>query len=407
MTISDRNSRNFWVPLRNKLYRYPEAFIFACLVAWNMLGSPNALVPVAIIIVSLYIFLKFIAKGATVDVNVVIFLLYLPLELLVVHPDDRFHSWERYGLFLTMMMIVSPLLQSSYSREFRLTTLQFFLLIIVIASIGSFFAYLMGINMMSRFGTNEYIGMAGRFGGLFNHSMLLGPMASLSTLFLFYKGLTTRRKWFYLLTALSGCAVLFSASRGSFIGLVVAALFLIYRYSRNKRHFLKICFSAVVLLALTYPIWQDAMSGLEQKQSANIEMGSTLKSRGEKWNNRWEEFVSNPVFGVGFCAINPDSSEFWNHQTGTVEPGSSWLAILSMTGLLGLLLFLWIYCRGFIATLTSAQGRGILLSTFLVFFSIHLISEGYVFATGSPLCILFWLVLGCCCDMRYYTLRND
>ncbi len=53
------------------------------------------------------------------------------------------------------------------------------------------------------------------------------------------------------------------------------------------------------------------------------------------------EFESSPLIGVGFDAIDlnlSSASGGYDKDSGMVESGSSWLIILSMTGLIGAIL---------------------------------------------------------------------
>ncbi len=390
-----------------QLFSNPLATVFVLVVSCNLFGGIGGVPSAAISAIGIFVTLFIFMRGANVDFSMLAFMLYLPVEILLSQPDSRFHSWERAGLFIAMTASVSPLLQSEYARIFRLRALQLFTFIIVVASVGSFFCYFLGINMMFFGGSNEYLGSAGRFSGLFDHSMKLGPMAALASLFLIYKGFTTQKKWLFAIAALCACTVLFSASRGSFVGLVVGCFFLLYRYSGNKEQLMKICVTVIAVLIVTYPLWNGAMEGLEKKQAGNIEAGGTLSSRSAKWESRIDEFISSPIWGVGFSAINPNGSDYWNKSKGTIEPGTSWLAILSMTGAVGFMLFMSIFRKAYMLVKNSMNNRAIILYTFLIFFSVHLLVEGYIFAAGNPLCIIFWLLLACCCDMEYEDVEYD
>lgn len=383
-----------------QLFNIPLAVIFALLLCGNLIGAVS--VPSVIIAgVSACTLFFYLRRGGSIYHPMLLFLIYIPIELLLSNPDSRFHSWERMAMFSIMMVSVSPLIQNKYARMFRLHILQIVIIVIVVASICSFFCYFMGINMMVRYDTDEYVGLVGRFGGIYNHSMKLGPMASLASIFLTYKAFMAKRKWLFVLSAFCACAVLFSASRSSFIALICGTLFLMYKYSKGRSQLMKIFFTTAVLLAITYPIWNDAMTGLEQKQAANVRMGGTLTSRNEKWANRIAEFESSPLWGVGFSSIDPNTHEYWNKAKGVIEPGTSWLSILSMLGIVGFILFLIIYKKAYTLVFKSTDNRSILLSSFLIFYSIHMIAEGYIFAAGNPVCIFFWLLLACCYDMKY------
>lgn len=384
-----------------QLFNIPLAVIFALLLCGNLIGLASGVPSVIIAGVSVCVAFFYLRRGVRIDYPMLLFLIYLPIELLLSNPDSRFHSWERMVLFSLMMVSVSPLVQSEYARRFRLHTLQILIIVIVVASICSFFCYFLGVNLMVRNNTNEYVGIAGHFGGIFNHSMKLGPMASLASIFLTYKAFVTKRKWLFVLSSICACAVLFSASRGSFVALIGGTIFLMYKYSENRNHLIKIFLTTVVLLAITYPIWSGAMAGLEQKQAGNVRMGGTFTSRTAKWLNRISEFESSPLWGVGFSSIDPDAHEYWNKAKGIIEPGTSWLSILSMLGMVGFTLFMIIFKKAYTSVLNSTNNHCILLYSFLIFYSIHMITEGYIFAAGNPVCVFFWLLLACCYDTKY------
>lgn len=384
-----------------QLFNIPLAVIFALLLCGNLIGLASGIPSVITAGVSVCVAFFYLRRGGNIDYLMLLFLIYLPIELLLSNPDSRFHSWERMAMFTMMMVSVSPLVQSEYARRFRLHTLQILIMVIMVASVCSFFCYFLGINLMVRNNTNEYVGIAGHFGGIFNHSMKLGPMASLSSMFFTYKAFVTKRKWLFVLSSVCACAVLFSASRGSFVALIGGTFFLMYKYSEDRSQLMKIFLTTVVLLAITYPIWNGAMTGLEQKQVGNVRMGGTFASRTSKWLNRISEFESSPLWGIGFSSIDPNTHEYWNKTKGIIEPGTSWLSILSMLGIVGFTLFMIIFWKAYTSVFHSANNRCILLYSFLIFYSIHMITEGYIFAAGNPVCVFFWLLLACCYDTKY------
>ena len=253
--------------------------LFVTLVASNLFGGIVNIPSVYICLISVIIFFSYINYGANIDLFVLLIIIYLPLELLLANPDERFKSWQRLIMFILVLLSISPLIQNDYARKFRRLLLTFLIYIVVFASIASFFTYFLGINLMVRNNTNEYLGIAGHYGGLYDHSMKLGPMAAISTIFLLYKGLVTNNKWLYLLSSFCAIAVLFSASRGSFVAMIIASVFVFVKYSSNSQHLIRILMVSVMLITISYPVWNGAMEGLEQKQSANIKSGGTFNSR--------------------------------------------------------------------------------------------------------------------------------
>ena len=112
-------------------------------------------------------------------------------------------------------------------------------------------------------------------------------------------------------------------------------------------------------------------------------------SRSEKVNARWNEFRESPIIGIGFSVIDTKYDRI--KVNGAIEPGSSWLGILSMTGIIGFLLFFAIIYRSW---LIVHNRRLSLYDGLIVVISIHMLVEGYVFSAGSLQCIVLWTILG-------------
>lgn len=375
--------------------------IYSILILINLIGGLGNVPSIVIGLFSVFVACNFIRYGFNIDYFVLLIIIYLPIEILLASPEERFHSWNRLLLFISVLLSVSPLIQNNNARNFRKLLLEVLLIIITALSICSFFTYFLGINLMVRNNTNEYIGIAGHYGGLFDHSMKLGPMASISTLYLLYLGLKRHSKIILIFSALTACAVLFSASRGSFVAMVIAAMFVFVKSSHNFNNLLKIFTVSLLLITISYPVWNGALDGLKQKQTANVKAGGTFKSRLAKWDQRMTEFYSSPIYGVGFSSISPHSKEYWNKKTGTIEPGSSWLSVLSMTGLVGAILFFMFFYKTYLNIRISNGHDNNIFYVLCVFFLIHMLTEGYIFAAGNPVCVIFWLLIGCCYDNKY------
>jgi O-antigen ligase len=164
----------------------------------------------------------------------------------------------------------------------------------------------------------------------------------------------------------------------------------------NKNHLsrtFKVFFIIVAITAVTFPIWGGVTDMIMQKQENNIEMGGTFASREEKYAARIREYESSPLIGIGYCTVNPQLDNV-NRENGQIEPGSSWLAIASMTGIIGLLVMIPL-C---ISSLKKARRikddfwRGT-LSGMMIFFILHMTVEGYIFAPKSYLSLIFWLLI--------------
>ena len=89
-------------------------------------------------------------------------------------------------------------------------------------------------------------------------------------------------------------------------------------------------------------------------------------------------------------------------STGTIETGSSWLAVLSMTGIIGFIPFLIIIYKS-VKRVWSKKKTNIEASLYLgliVFLSIHMLVEGYIFAGGSVVFFIAWLIISCCYEIE-------
>ena len=142
----------------------------------------------------------------------------------------------------------------------------------------------------------------------------------------------------------------------------------------------------------TFSIWGDYTDFVISKFNTGSLENNIIFSRELKWLFRIEEFIKSPFFGVGFGTIDPNSLETFDRQTGTIEPGSSWLSILSMTGLIGFLAFIAMLFRLY-KKRTNSKLYSYLIA-YLSFFLIHFVFEGYILASGSLMFFCFWLLLG-------------
>lgn len=122
-------------------------------------------------------------------------------------------------------------------------------------------------------------------------------------------------------------------------------------------------------------------------------------SRQNNWDQRIEEFKENPWFGVGFGAVDMGDDNITSiSEGGTVETGSGWLLVLSMTGILGFSLFVVFFVKAFKKTYRMVKYKYVepycLFGALLALFSVHMIAEGYSLAAGGLLFFNLWLLLG-------------
>lgn len=191
--------------------------------------------------------------------------------------------------------------------------------------------------------------------------------------------------------------MLLSASRIAFAAAVVGSLSVAYlTYKKHLNKLLSFLFGVIIILAALFPVYSDFAEHLLEKNEYNMEKGSMFASREDRWDHRIEEWSRHPIFGMGFSTIDTKYTEEYSVNHGIVEPGSGWLAVLSMTGLAGAV------CVGYIVLSTLKRlyrrsrddSQALLLFGLIMVFVIHLCAEGYIYAGGSFLCYMFWLTLG-------------
>lgn len=321
----------------------------------------------------------------------------LPCSILIAQPHPIFQSWPRLFLFSCLFFCMTPTIQSTYAREYRRNVFNMAIFCCILISYASFVAYFLGINLFSAEGLidEEFYGVAGLFSGITKQSMLLGPISGVASIYLFYNALKKKSifSWAIIIPAIA--CVFFSASRSALGATFAGCLILMYYRYSNKGIFIKNLIIMSMIAFFSFPLWQSSTVALQNKQALHTGKNEKFDSRTGKVEARISEFESSPIFGVGFAAFDYHGKDSFNKINGQIEPGTSWLALLSMTGLIGFILF----CNAYITTFKRAK---IIKETWLIglfgFFSVHMLVEGYIYAGGSALAFLLWGTLGQCYD---------
>lgn len=376
-------------------------FLFALVMVAKVLGfSVGPLgsfgIPAMVIAIIYLLYSK-----SKVDTSFAILLFYIPISIALASPNPVFRSWERYVYFVMLIIAVSPILKGEKAAKFRNSVFKGTSLFCVVIAVVCFFCYFLGINYMRRGWDGSLIedylvNTAGTFSGITSHSMLLGPIAGISVLVCCYWAMVTKRWYYWILAILSMGSVLFAASRSSLISTLIGVVALFFFFQPKMGKAIKRLFIVILLGTISYPMWQSALDGLNEKNKGDIEEGINLDSRKEKWNIRIAEWKDSPIWGIGFVAVS--DRDDYGASSGVIEPGSSWLAVLSMTGLIGFIIFCSIFYRSLKNTLPRRTPESALLGGCLILVGVHMIGEGHIFSAGSFLCFLVWLIIGCSTD---------
>lgn len=346
-----------------------------------------------------------VIKMQKISITALCFIMVCALSIICGNADPLFKSWDRLFFFALLFIACFPVFESQYFDKLRSKIFPMMLFVVIFTCIGSFIGYFFGINYMTIYSESTTIDTAGKFGGLTPHSMMLGPICAVALTvliwFLIEKSETKKAKIIVACAAFAAfCCMLLTASRSSVLaGLAGVASVLFLKYRKRLGKMLQVGIVGVMFAVIMSPIYMPYLNKVMEKQHNNEEMGSAFASRESRWLHRLQEFSEYPIFGYGFCAIDTHSYGEYQPSTGVVEPGSSWLAILSMTGLVGMVCFLALLLptimRLYRKVNREADRWALLHLGILVVFLVHFIAEGYVFAAGSALCFLFWFLFGC------------
>lgn len=308
-----------------------------------------------------------------------------------------FRVWFRVIAFFSIVFLVGPFFMND-----RLVCMRRLLFVRVLFALRWVVLISFFLNFIA---PQLVIGRTG-FSGLTNHSMLLSPVAGICALYglyRFYLSETVLERYKEIVcTGISFLVLIMAGSRGALVAtLVGVAFFYVRLYKHHMRRLVKVTVFLLLLAVSTSSIWWPYTERLRQKMESSEEAGSVTSTRDMMWRERIREFEAYPFFGVGFASFNMDyiqTEHTINRQTGTVEPGTSWLFLLSSLGLYGFLSFLLpVSYVLYILYKDSGTGlNGVLAGSLMALFFTHMLIEGYIISSGAFLCFFFWLLLSEC-----------
>ncbi len=294
------------------------------------------------------------------------------------------NSSYRLVLFILMFNIVGPFLNNNTSISFRIILYNSLLISIP-------FIFLIDCFYILYFRRLTFGGHAEGFLESPNLSGVIAALNILLFLIYFIRNQKVISKLFYLIYILFGILILLSsASRSAILALLICSLFLLY-FNVKKFSIALIFFFFIGFLFFDYvePFYQILISKIETRNNS----GDITAGRANMFQDNFSDFKKNPIFGVGFYNMyNTTNSKI--NDDGSLEYPSGWLFILSTTGLLGLLYFIYILRYYFFYFFNmSIIKSNILIFSFLTFFLVHSNFEGYIYSAGGLLFYIFWLCI--------------
>lgn len=257
---------------------------------------------------------------------------------------------------------------------------------------------------LSFYGLAEYFLWSGQLGdgrldSVFDpanyHAMFIGPIIVLAIGFIFNQ--QTPRAWKYCLgiaSVINLIALVFTFSYGGYLavlgGLVIFGFLALNRAQKKKIFFgALIIFGIFIILASPTKKFHDLFEFQER---------SSGHARLEIWQTSWLIFKEHPILGVGLNDFeyhyrkNLPRVAFPPLEWLVAQPHSLYLALLTQTGLLGFLAFLWIIVRFF--QIKNDTGFKFQVSSFMAVLSVILI-HGLVDTPyfKNDLSVIFWLII--------------
>lgn len=335
-------------------------------------------------------------------------LLFLAVAMMAsLNSVDMVYSIAKFAGLAVVIGLFSPLIRSKRGREIReklWNNLCWSAVAVVLLSL---------FWKATSLPTPVLYTKAG-FPGITSHAMLFGPIAGIAAIFLLSKALVEKNYWIMTLGILCYLAVFLSLSRCAIAAATVGVLvvFMISMKKRRKYTAIRLLLPFVFALALLAAYLPEDKIPIGFGTTNVIAAKGLGNSRAKLWEVRMEEFKSNPVLGVGIglsgasTFVRGDERGF----AGSVEPGSGYLVMLSMTGLTGAVFLVF----AILVELKSLRKywqsinplRQYELTGIGTFLFVHAGAEGWIYSPGGIMCLYFWLWLGMVGDShnsaRYY-----
>jgi O-antigen ligase len=369
--------------------------LIVCIIFFNQISSIGIYLADIYFVILFFILILLILLQTEIKINALFLALFLVAFLTILLNDIPafFKSYKRYVAFIMIMLLISPSINSSILHIFRANLFKNINNLLILMTTGSILLLSLGIHMYNE-GRSD-------FRGLFSHSMILGPMAGiavLNTIYLAVKSNSSRIRFFiYIITIINFIACIASGSRSAIIATLIGTLFFLFALNLHFRtRLFRILILFIISLYLSFPLWEKYTVNLKDKLLYSQNEGSFTASRTKIWDDRIQEFLSSPIIGIGFTAVDTNVSSNYEVDGGKIEPGSSWLAVLSMTGLAGFILVIWIFYR-YIARLIKSKDDSLKVAYYggiLILFLVHMFVEGYIFSAGSGMFFYLWLLIG-------------
>lgn len=398
--------------------RANRVFCLALVILMCLRHAVGVAIPLSFVsLLSLAVFLTSHPRRTFLNKPLACFVAIYGLSLLLHPTPEPWLRTQRFIAFLIGMLCFSPLLTSDSLAKIRLriSAITYYVLSAMV-----FLSFLVWLASFIRFG-EDGIWKSGihnyGFCGIFKVGMVLSPVSAIiaiTSAFLLLEGKCKIKPFLNGLILFTGIIMCVAggsriASVGLFLSL--ASLLIIKRHvlaqMLHSRLAIAMALSGTILLIASSPY---ALSVIRHKNMIGESHGSLFYSRERLWHDRIEEFASSPLTGIGYA--NEFPSERNKGSLTEIEPGSSWLALMSYGGLVGLGCFLW-FSSSLARMLYRIRddGRFPICLAILLFLVINAFTEGWLMFAGSIIFPVFWLatsaVWATTCNRKKHNIKSS
>jgi O-antigen ligase len=255
---------------------------------------------------------------------------YLNGPLPLSFDDSRFSDWKNYVEMFLLFVVVTSVIKDRRQAQLLLAVMAVSVLLVN----RSYYGTIGGRDFSNYSDSARYSGALGYAGP--NGFAAFEVMAS--ALFLgiaaYQRRILVKLGIFALVGTCVYC-ILFSFSRAGYLGLL-AALVVLGLFKERK---------LLILVAVVLVAWQTLLPEAVRQRIAMTsqnsmfgrELDSSSESRVEIWEDAYNLFKENPILGVGF-----DTYGFLGRVEDYGDTHNYYVEVLVETGLLGLVLFLWL-----------------------------------------------------------------
>lgn len=259
------------------------------------------------------------------------FYLHRPLPLL---PNDpRLADWKNYMVMPLLVFVVAAVINEK--REIRIILWLMFVAVLVL---NRGFWDTAGSRDYSTFsydlrdeGGMGYAGVNGLAAFQAQASVLLIALSA-------FEKRWRNRIAYLLLAGFSAFCLMYTLSRGGYLAFLVGCLFVGLMKQRKL----------LILLAAFLATWASLVPPAVQQRvfmtydKNTRELDHSSETRVNLWEEAMQIYDTNPVLGSGF-----DTYAYTSHYHGYKDTHNLFIKVLVETGVIGLLLFLWLLAKSF------------------------------------------------------------